>query len=156
MTITSVSVSEISSEMSAELEKLQIGFADPAEKPWLLGSRFLGLAEFAPDGKVGGRPSWLSLSGLPQPSSVACGRCGAPMVFLLQVYAPYHWDHAFHRAVFVFMCRKAECHAPDEAAPPFAVFRSQLERCFASLLSFFRNFVFQVTFKFSTVGNYTG
>ena len=117
------------SEMSAELEKLQIGFADPAEKPWLLESRFLGLAEFAPDGKVGGRPSWLSLSSLPEPSAVACGRCGAPMAFLLQVYAPYHWDHAFHRAVFVFMCKKAECHAPDEAAAPFAVFRSQLERC---------------------------
>ena len=76
------------------------------------------------------RPSWLSLSGLPPPSSMACAHCSAPMVFLLQLYAPYHWpglEAAFHRTVFVFMCRRAECHAEDMAAP-FAVFRSQLGR----------------------------
>ena len=56
------------------------------------------------------------------------------MVFLLQLYAPYHWpgvEAAFHRTIFVFMCRRAECHAEDRAAP-FAVFRSQLGRSVAS------------------------
>ena len=77
------------------------------------------------------RPSWLALSGLPPPSSIACAHCSAPMAFLLQLYAPYHWfpgvEAAFHRTLFVFMCRRAECHA-ENRAPPFAVFRSQLAR----------------------------
>ena len=115
--------------MASTSAELKIGFADPAEKSWLLESRFAA-AKFAADGKIGGRPSWLSLSGLPPPSAMACAHCSAPMVFLLQLYAPYHWpglEAAFHRTIFLFMCKRAECHAEDKAAP-FAVFRSQLGR----------------------------
>ena len=43
--------------MASASAELKIGFADPAEKPWVLESRFAA-ADFAADGKIGGRPSW--------------------------------------------------------------------------------------------------
>ena len=40
--------------MASTSAELKIGFADPADKPWVLESRFVG-AEFTADGKIGGR-----------------------------------------------------------------------------------------------------
>lgn len=54
-----------------------LGFLEDAE-PWRLRcSQF--------PSKVGGRPAWLSQTGLPSVSALRCEICGLPMVFLLQV-----------------------------------------------------------------------
>uniref|UniRef100_A0A914GXT9 MYND-type domain-containing protein n=1 Tax=Globodera rostochiensis TaxID=31243 RepID=A0A914GXT9_GLORO len=49
------------------------------------------------------------------------------MAFLLQVYCPAGAPHAFHRALYVFVCRKGNC-SKINAASNFAVFRCQLPR----------------------------
>ena len=48
------SASKQEDDAARSAAELKIGFADPAEKPWLLESRFVA-AEFAADGKIGGR-----------------------------------------------------------------------------------------------------
>lgn len=63
-------------------------------------------------GKVGGRPVWLDPANLPQPADLACPRCQEPMKFLLQIYCPLDEPAAaFHRALYLFCCRKAACVA---------------------------------------------
>ncbi|XP_013366351.1 PREDICTED: programmed cell death protein 2 [Chinchilla lanigera] len=96
------------------------------------GSVELGFAEEAPawrlrseqfPSKVGGRPAWLSAAGLPGPAALACSRCGRPLAFLLQVYAPLPGRaDAFHRSLFLFCCREPPCCAG------LRVFRNQLPR----------------------------
>uniref|UniRef100_A0A183CD92 MYND-type domain-containing protein n=1 Tax=Globodera pallida TaxID=36090 RepID=A0A183CD92_GLOPA len=49
------------------------------------------------------------------------------MAFLLQVYCPAGAPHAFHRALYVFVCRKGNCSKINTASN-FAVFRCQLPR----------------------------
>ncbi|KAL3092360.1 hypothetical protein niasHS_007569 [Heterodera schachtii] len=49
------------------------------------------------------------------------------MAFLLQVYCPDEPSHAFHRTIFIFVCRKGNC-SKINAAPNFAAFRCQLSR----------------------------
>ncbi|GBG28088.1 Programmed cell death protein 2 [Hondaea fermentalgiana] len=80
------------------------------------------------DGMAGGDgPVWLVEQAHENVSKddVACPKCNSPMSFFLQVYAPLDggdFKHAFHRTLYVFVCRKAECKAPAK------VLRAQLPR----------------------------
>ena len=48
--------------------------------------------------------AWLDPLHLPPPSSLTCAATGAPLDFLLQVYAPVDGvDAAFHRVLFIFV-----------------------------------------------------
>ena len=61
-------------------------------------------------GVAGGRPSWLIPTGLPSPAAMACRRCGEPLAFLLQIYAPLDdAEDAFHRTLYLFCCRDGRC-----------------------------------------------
>ena len=96
---------------------LDLGFLEKTE-PWLLASRFF-------PSKVGGRPSWLDLKNIPQELKCEKEKCGKPLTFLLQIYAPIENDaKCFHREIFVFMCSEVSCHQGDST--PFRVLRNQL------------------------------
>merc|ERR1712012_456771 len=98
---------------------LDLGFVEDTPS-WLLASRFFR-------SKVGGKPSWLDLRDLPNSEEISCKKCGNPMIFLLQIYAPLDQDpKCFHRVIFVFMCSDSTCHQEDSI--PFKVFRCQLGR----------------------------
>lgn len=61
-------------------------------------------------GKVGGKPIWLDPLHIPPPDQLRCQHCCMPMTFLLQLYCPLdEFDEAFHRALYVFICRKKKC-----------------------------------------------
>uniref|UniRef100_A0A8C6I9V9 Programmed cell death protein 2 n=1 Tax=Mus spicilegus TaxID=10103 RepID=A0A8C6I9V9_MUSSI len=94
---------------------VELGFAEEAPAWRLRSEQF--------PSKVGGRPAWLGLAELPGPGALACARCGRPLAFLLQVYAPLPGrDDAFHRSLFLFCCREPPCCAG------LRVFRNQLPR----------------------------
>ncbi|XP_066535695.1 programmed cell death protein 2 [Hoplias malabaricus] len=97
-----------------------LGFLEEAE-PWRLLS-----AQFP--SKVGGKPAWLSQLGLPGGSEMECEKCGLPLGFLLQVYAPISdFERSFHRTLFVFCCRSPGCYSLNDQRC-FKVYRSQLPR----------------------------
>lgn len=97
-----------------------LGFLEEAE-PWRLQS-----PQFP--SKVGGKPAWLSQRGLPLQSDLECQKCGLPMVFLLQVYAPISGqDRSFHRTLFLFCCKTPDCYSHNDGRC-VKVFRSQLPR----------------------------
>ena len=76
-------------------------------------------------GRVGGKPVWLDTTNPPLPEQVACKQCGDPMMFLLQIYCPLDTPiSAFHRALYVFCCKKAMCVAGGN----IICLRSQLGR----------------------------
>uniref|UniRef100_A0A6B2L747 MYND-type domain-containing protein n=1 Tax=Arcella intermedia TaxID=1963864 RepID=A0A6B2L747_9EUKA len=77
--------------------------------------------------KIGGRPVWLEPLNIPTASDVACGRCGVPMSFLLQIYAPLSGDQTYHRVLYVFCCKKLSC-IKNCSLGSFKVFRSQLTK----------------------------
>ncbi|CEG35926.1 programmed cell death protein 2 [Plasmopara halstedii] len=59
-------------------------------------------------GQVGGRPSWLipSISSIPTTEQLQCIDCFTPLSFLLQIYCPLDdVKDAFHRSLYVFVCR---------------------------------------------------
>lgn len=88
----------------AALGPVELGFAEEAPAWRLRSEQF--------PSKVGGRPAWLGLAGMPGPGALACARCGRPLAFLLQVYAPLPGrDDAFHRSLFLFCCREPPCCA---------------------------------------------
>ena len=98
---------------------VELGFLEAVDDPMRLTSPFF-------PSKAGGKPAWLDLRDLPVPDKLACGVCGKPSIFLLQVYAPLPSNpRAFHRTVYVFMCTNANCHERG-GAEAFKVFRSQL------------------------------
>ncbi|XP_077014082.1 programmed cell death protein 2 isoform X2 [Tamandua tetradactyla] len=100
---------------SATVGPVELGFVEEAPAWRLRSEQF--------PSKVGGRPAWLSQAGLPGPADLACGACGHPLAFLLQLYAPVSGrTDAFHRAVFLFCCREPPCCAG------LRVFRNQLPR----------------------------
>jgi pre-rRNA-processing protein TSR4 len=81
--------------------------------------------------KVGGRPVWLYRGARPPPS-LQCGRCASVLAFLLQLYAPIEEnDAAFHRCVYLFICRASGCAGGSGSA---RVLTAQLPRrnCFYS------------------------
>ncbi|XP_072236476.1 programmed cell death protein 2 isoform X2 [Leuresthes tenuis] len=97
-----------------------LGFLEEAE-PWRLRA-----PQFP--SKVGGRPAWLSQTGLPSLSALECEICRLPMVLLLQVYAPISGqDRSFHRTLFLFCCKTPECYSRNDSRC-MKVFRSQLPR----------------------------
>ncbi|XP_070578925.1 programmed cell death protein 2-like [Ptychodera flava] len=99
---------------------VELGFAEKTHG-WRLNSKYFPC-------KFGGKPSWLHLKNLPLPESLQCSCCKNPYTFLLQIYAPINeLKTCFHRTVFVFCCRSAECYKPNSNLP-FAAFRSQLPR----------------------------
>lgn len=78
--------------------------------------------------KVGGKPAWLSLTPLPTNDELSCPKCNKPLTFLLQVYAPRESRaDAFHRTLFVFVCRNSSCCSLNDNQC-FLVFRSQLPK----------------------------
>lgn len=99
---------------------VDLGFVEKCE-PWRLESRFF-------PSKVGGKPAWLNLKNIPNAKDVECEYCGDPCIFLCQIYAPYEENEAaFHRSIFVFICKNLECCKPNENGN-LKIFRSQLER----------------------------
>ena len=82
---------------------LDIGFYETDFEDWEVQSRHF-------PSKVGGRPARLDLEHLPAPEVIACPHCGQPRVFLLQVYAPDNEvTEAFHRTLFLFICKSDAC-----------------------------------------------
>ena len=100
---------------------VRLGFLEDPEEYHLLQPRFF-------PSKVGGRPAWLNPQSIPTSAQLQCGFCGRTLQFLLQacstefrnsqsrllicwqIYAPGKDDAAFHRSLFVFVCRNADCH----------------------------------------------
>ncbi|XP_010268384.1 PREDICTED: programmed cell death protein 2 isoform X2 [Nelumbo nucifera] len=83
--------------------------------------------------------AWLDPVDLPSERSRACGICGEPLQFLLQVYAPIsEKESTFHRTLFVFMCPSMACllqdqheqwkRQPEKPSRSVKVFRCQLCR----------------------------
>lgn len=106
---------------SEEFTGVDLGFFEPDYETWELESRHF-------PAKIGGKPAWLNLKHLPQPSQLECQYCAKPSSFLLQVYCPDdEATHAFHRTLFVFICTNSSCWTEGKAAP-ILVFRSQLPR----------------------------
>ncbi len=108
---------------SKTLEEVELGFLERVDDPSLLAPPFF-------PSKVGGRPAWADLQHIPTPARLACGYCSKPMVFLLQVYAPQPRvnPEAYHRSIFLFMCRNPGCHHLLEVKGAIRVFRSQFGR----------------------------
>lgn len=96
-----------------------LGFVEKVE-PWKLFSQFF-------PHKIGGKPAWLALDDLPAIDDLRCGRCGEVRLFLMQLYSPLQdlTPSAFHRTLYVFICRNPEC-CDSNRADNLAVFRSQL------------------------------
>ncbi|XP_067344343.1 programmed cell death protein 2 isoform X2 [Channa argus] len=110
----------MSSDTNMASAEVTLGFLEEAE-PWRLRS-----PQFP--SKVGGKPAWLSQTGIPSLPALACEICRLPMVFLLQVYAPISGqDRSFHRTLFLFCCKTPECYAHNDSRC-MKVFRSQLHR----------------------------
>lgn len=101
------------------MAEIELGFVERVDDPDQLSSPFF-------PSKVGGRPAWLDLRDLPPPQKLACGVCGKPSVFLLQLYAPIpRQPWSFHRSFFVFMCKDPSCHQHHDFRA-FRVLRCQL------------------------------
>ena len=78
-------------------------------------------------GKVGGRPSWLYpfAADLPSTMELQCQGCSNPLSFLLQIYCPLDdVDDAFHRSLYVFVCRSSGCNCQGDGK----AFRLQLPK----------------------------
>jgi pre-rRNA-processing protein TSR4 len=98
-------------EHGQDHQALVLGFAEEVGKDESAAEVFA--ASRFPS-KLGGLPVWLH--GNRAPPAQICDRCGAVLAFLLQLYAPYESDdggndggHAFHRMLYVFVCRADEC-----------------------------------------------
>lgn len=107
--------------MAASTPRVELGFVEKPDDSSPLTSPFF-------PNKVGGKPAWLDLQNLPLPEQLACDICQKPCVLLLQVYAPLDDNpKAFHRSVFLFMCRDSSCHR-HQGTKAFKVLRSQLPK----------------------------
>ncbi|XP_033873023.1 programmed cell death protein 2 isoform X1 [Acipenser ruthenus] len=107
-------------ECDQHVNGVELGFVEESESFCLQSKQF--------HSKVGGRPAWLSQSGLPSPSELCCLKCGQPSAFLLQVYAPIpRQARSFHRTCFVFCCKNTACYSHNDSRC-FKVYRSQLPR----------------------------
>lgn len=96
---------------------IDLGFAQPIDPKlrWKLKNKFF-------PSKIGGKPAFLALKGLPKNNTFKCVKCDQMMRFLVQIYAPIDdIDNAFHRTLYVFCC-------PNDDCSHFKVLRSQLSR----------------------------
>jgi len=77
-------------------------------------------------GNVGGIPLWLDPRSIPLSSQLQCSHCKSQLVHLLHLYCPLDEpDNAFHRALYLFICRNGSC---VEKGGSVRCFRSQLSR----------------------------
>jgi len=66
--------------------------------------------------KAGGKPAWMNPAHVP--GNLNCGKCGRPLGFLCQVYAPLNPGEpaerpaAFHRMIYLFACNHGDCIRP--------------------------------------------
>ncbi|XP_057725302.1 uncharacterized protein LOC130940990 [Arachis stenosperma] len=114
-----------------EEEAVTLGFVEKPKNEWSLGRQFF-------PSKAGGVPAWLDPVDIPSGRSSICDICGEPLQFLVQVYAPTKKESAFHRMLFVFMCRSMKCllrdqheqwqRDPEKPSRSVKVFRCQLPR----------------------------
>ncbi|XP_023259779.1 programmed cell death protein 2-like isoform X2 [Seriola lalandi dorsalis] len=88
-----------------------IGVADGELDPKRYQSSFL-------INKVGGQPDWLPVISRQSPR---CGRCGAPLAHVAQVYCPLDAS-PYHRNLHLLACLGAECSGRSEG---WRVLRSQ-------------------------------
>lgn len=56
---------------------VDLGFLEKCD-PWLLTNKFF-------PSKLGGRPAWLDLDKIPQPSEMKCADCDSELTYLCQV-----------------------------------------------------------------------
>lgn len=101
---------------------VELGFVEEPENPCLLDSHYF-------PSKIGGKPSWLSFKPLPSSNLLKCSNCNQPLCFLLQIYAPDNGKNiaAFHRSIFVFVCRNGQC-SEINSSKNFVALRCQLPR----------------------------
>ena len=108
---------QLSAISGHQMSSVDLGFAQPLDPKlkWKLKNKFF-------PSKIGGKPVFLALKGLPKNNELKCVKCHQMMRFLLQVYAPIDDnENAFHRTLYVFCCPNNECSY-------FKVLRSQLSR----------------------------
>ncbi|KAJ3374355.1 Programmed cell death protein 2 [Allomyces arbusculus] len=76
--------------------------------------------------KIGGKPLWLNPRTPLDPAKLTCGACNAPMILLMQIYTAEDFpEEAYHRYLYLFVCRKGACHRGDRRLCA-RVFRAQL------------------------------
>ncbi|XP_059615629.1 programmed cell death protein 2 [Phlebotomus argentipes] len=104
---------------ASTVDDVDLGFVEESEDYLLTNTYF--------PSKVGGRPAWLDLEHLPHPDELKCASCKQPCIFLCQIYASLDEPETFHRTIYVFMCKNAECCQANKS-DNFIVFRNQLPR----------------------------
>ncbi|KAH8261514.1 hypothetical protein KR044_010546 [Drosophila immigrans] len=97
---------------------VDLGFAEESANAAWLSNRYF-------PSKLGGQPAWLELEALPTTTQLQCKKCQAQKAFLCQLYAAYEDEFNFHRSIYVFVCRNADCQEANKA-DNFTVLRSQL------------------------------
>ncbi|CAG9811530.1 unnamed protein product [Chironomus riparius] len=104
---------------SKELKSIDLGFSEEQDS-WLLTNRFF-------PSKIGGKAAWLELENIPDAKDLSCDYCNEPCTFLCQIYAAGTGkiSHAFHRTIFVFICRNGKCCNINQSGN-VKVLRSQL------------------------------
>ena len=77
-------------------------------------------------GRIGGNVMWLSQeNSRPSDSDLTCSFCDSSLTFLLQIYCPLDEPgNAFHRCLYLFICRKPACVVRGSVK----CYRSQLPR----------------------------
>lgn len=98
---------------------IDLGFVEPAQPNELFNIHF--------PSKIGGRPAWLDLANVPSPEALLCPSCSEPRVFLFQLYASLDTEEAFHRTIFMFICRQESCNR-ENLNENLLVFRNQIAR----------------------------
>lgn len=116
-------------EVLGEMNNVQLGFAEVVSPATIFPFNDGNWHDWD-GGKIGGKPLWLNKRDIPSSGSIVCGVCSLPMNFLLQIYCPLDdIAQAFHRALYVFCCKKKDCiaeHSPSSRS--ICTLRSQLPR----------------------------
>ncbi|KAI9148597.1 hypothetical protein H9P43_010078 [Blastocladiella emersonii ATCC 22665] len=107
-------------ENEPALPSVQLGFVEqPHEDDEPLSIKFFPT-------KLGGKPYWLDPAKPMAPERLACKNCNEPMILLMQIYTAEEFPaEAFHRYLYVYVCRKGSCHKGDYRKCT-RVFRAQM------------------------------